>query len=137
MTILQNDRDSKSKQVDQLLLEASQFVFDQENKLVEFTTVESERDNLNKHLESLKDQLTQCDQKIIGFESIISQQKEQLQSKDDALIEKEQYVSKVREINLELTEKDKEISDLQDKLQTAQSMTNENSGNIVLIDLSI
>ena len=67
MTILQNDRDSKSKQVDQLLLEASQFVFDQENKLVEFTTVESERDNLNKHLESLKDQLTQCDQKIIGF----------------------------------------------------------------------
>ena len=50
---------------------------------------------------------------------------------------KEQYVSKVREINLELTEKDKEISDLQDKLQTAQSMTNENSGNIVLIDLSI
>ena len=50
----------------------------------------------------------------MGFESIISQQKEQLQSKDDALIEKEQYVSKVREINLELTEKDKEISDLQD-----------------------
>ena len=69
MTILQNDRDSKSKQVDQLLLEASQFVFDQENKLAEFTTGESEGGNLKKHLESLKDQLTQCDQKINGFES--------------------------------------------------------------------
>ena len=132
LTILQNDRDSKSKQIDQLLLEASQCVFDRENKPAELSTVQSERDNMKKHLESLKDQLMQCHRKINGFESIISQQKEELQCKDDALLEKEQYVSKVRDTNLELTEKDKEISDLQDKLQTAHSVNNENSGNIAL-----
>ena len=135
LTILQNDRDSKSKQIDQLLLEASQFIFDRENKLADLTTVESERDNLKKHLESLKDQLMQCDWKINDFQSIISKQKEQLQSKDDALLKKEQYVSKVRDTNLELSEKDKEISDLQDKLQTAHSVNNENSGNIALNNL--
>ena len=135
LTILQNDRESKSKQIDQLLLEASQFVFDRENKLAELSTVQSERDNLKKHLESLEDKLTQCDQKINGFESIVSQQKEKLQCKDDALLEKEQYVSKVREINLELTEKDKEINGLKDKLEAAKSTNNENSGNIVLNNL--
>ena len=137
LTILQNDRDSKSKQIDQLLLEASQFVFDRENKLADLTTVESERDNLKKHLESLKDQLMQCDWKINDFQSIISQLKEELQSKDDALIEKEQYVSKVRETNLELTEKDKEINDLRDKLESAESVINKSSGNIVLNNVSL
>ena len=135
LTILQNDTNSKSKQIDQLLLESSQCVFDRENKLAELSTIQSERDNLKKHLESLKDKVTQCDQKINGFESIISQQKEELQCKDDALVEKEKFVSKVREINLELTEKDKEISDLKDKLETAQHANNENSGNIVLNNL--
>ena len=130
MTILKNDRDSKSKQVDQLVLEASQFVFDQENKLAEFTTVESERDNLKRHLETVEEQLKD-DQNT----AIISQLKGQLQSKDDVLLMKVQCISKLRETaeteKLALIEKDKEISDLRNRLETAQPVNNDSSGNNV------
>ena len=91
LSSLQNENKSKSNELDQLQRESSQLLIEEVH--AELTKSLSQRDCLRKELGTVEEELMENRVTIDNYMLIISQLNNDIQSKDDTLVEKVQYIS--------------------------------------------